>query len=76
MSSLESSHLPAAGTTGVCQVLVHMDGETVVRISGDPDSVTSRGYLCPKGAAAPDMLYHPDTGSEPPKCYICKAYRA
>ena len=48
------------GCHGVCQVLVHMDGEKIVRISGDPESPTSRGYLCPKGAAAPEMLYHPD----------------
>ena len=48
------------GCHGVCQVLVHMDGEKIVRVSGDPDSPTSRGFLCPKGAAAPEMLYHPD----------------
>ena len=48
------------GCHGVCQVLVHMDGEKIVRVSGDPDSPTSRGFICPKGAAAPEMLYHPD----------------
>ena len=46
------------GCHGVCQVLVHMDGDRVVKVVGDPDSPTSRGYLCPKGAAAPEMLYH------------------
>jgi len=45
---------------GVCQVLVHLEGERVVKITGDPDSPTSRGYLCPKGAASVDLLYHPD----------------
>jgi anaerobic selenocysteine-containing dehydrogenase len=45
---------------GVCQVLVHIDGDKVVKITGDPDSPTSRGYLCPKGAASPQLLYHPD----------------
>jgi anaerobic selenocysteine-containing dehydrogenase len=48
------------GCHGVCQVLVHLDGEEVVRVSGDPDSPTSRGFICPKGAAAPELLYHPD----------------
>jgi anaerobic selenocysteine-containing dehydrogenase len=48
------------GCHGVCQVLVHMDGEQIVRVSGDPDSPTSRGYICPKGAAAPETLLHPD----------------
>ena len=45
---------------GVCQVLVHMEGERVVKVTGDPDSPTSRGYICPKGAASPELLYHPD----------------
>jgi anaerobic selenocysteine-containing dehydrogenase len=50
----------------VCQVLVHLD-ETgrVIRIAGDPDSPTSRGYLCPKGEAAPELLYHPDRITHP-----------
>lgn len=45
---------------GVCQVLVHMEGDRVVKVAGDPDSPTSRGYICPKGASSVDLLYHPD----------------
>jgi len=45
---------------GVCQVLVHVEGDRVVKVTGDPDSPTSRGYICPKGAASPELLYHPD----------------
>ncbi|OGP59540.1 MAG: dehydrogenase [Deltaproteobacteria bacterium RBG_13_61_14] len=45
---------------GVCQVLVHLDGDRVIKVTGDPDSLTSKGYLCPKGAASPELLYHPD----------------
>ncbi len=45
---------------GVCQVLVHLEGDRVVRITGDPDSPTSRGYICPKGKAGPELLYHPN----------------
>ena len=45
---------------GVCQVLVHLEGDRVVKITGDHDSPTSRGYLCPKGAASPELLYHSD----------------
>ena len=48
------------GCHGVCQVLVHMEGDKVVKVTGDPESPTSRGYLCPKGAAAPEILYHKD----------------
>jgi anaerobic selenocysteine-containing dehydrogenase len=48
------------GCHGVCQVLVHLEGEKIVQVSGDPASPTSRGFICPKGIAAPEMLYHPD----------------
>jgi anaerobic selenocysteine-containing dehydrogenase len=41
------------GGHGVCQVLVHMEADRVVKVTGDLDSPTSRGYLCPKGTAAP-----------------------
>ena len=45
---------------GVCRVLVHLEGDRVVKVTGDPDSIVSRGYICPKGRAAPELLYHPD----------------
>ena len=53
------------GCHGVCQVLVHLEGDRVVRVTGDPDSPTSRGHLCPKGKAAPELLYHPDRLTHP-----------
>ena len=53
------------GCHGVCQVLVHMEGGRVVKVTGDPDSPISRGYLCPKGAAAPELLYHLDRVTYP-----------
>ena len=42
-----------------------MEGDHVVKVSGDPESPTSGGFLCPKGAAAPEMLYHPDRLTHP-----------
>lgn len=49
------------GCHGVCQVLVHRDEQgRPVKVAGDPDSPTSRGYLCPKGAAAIEQANHPD----------------
>lgn len=45
---------------GVCQVLIHMKGDRVERITGDPESPISRGHICSKGAASPELLYHPD----------------
>ncbi|MHB8897095.1 MAG: molybdopterin-dependent oxidoreductase, partial [Candidatus Geothermincolia bacterium] len=53
------------GCHGVCGVLAHLEGDRVVKVTGDPDSPTSRGYLCPKGAAAPQLLYHPDRVTHP-----------
>jgi anaerobic selenocysteine-containing dehydrogenase len=42
-----------------------MEGDRIVKVTGDPDSPTSRGYLCPKGAAAPEVLYHKDRLTHP-----------
>ncbi len=56
----EAVRTSCRGCHGVCQVLVHLRQGRVVRVTGDPDSPTSQGYLCPKGAAAPELLYHPD----------------
>ena len=53
------------GCHGVCQVLVHLKGNRVVKVTGDPESPTSRGYLCPKGSAAPELLYHRDRLTHP-----------
>ena len=50
---------------GVCQVLVHLEDGKVVKITGDKDSPLSRGYICPKGVASPEMLYHPDRLTHP-----------
>ena len=50
---------------GVCQVNVHLEGEKVVKITGDPESPASRGYICPKGMASPELLYHPDRLTSP-----------
>ena len=37
-----------------------MKDEKLVKVTGDPDSPTSQGYLCVKGKSAPELLYHPD----------------
>jgi anaerobic selenocysteine-containing dehydrogenase len=45
---------------GGCGVLVHSEGDRVVKINGDPDSPLNRGKICPKGQASIEHLYHPD----------------
>ncbi len=54
------------GCHGICQVLVHLDKQgRVARVEGDPASLTSRGYICPKGQAAPEFIYHPERVTRP-----------
>ncbi|OGO31843.1 MAG: hypothetical protein A2Z29_04440 [Chloroflexi bacterium RBG_16_56_11] len=48
------------GCHGVCGVLLHLKEGRLVRVTGDPESPTSRGYICVKGKSAPELLYHPD----------------
>jgi anaerobic selenocysteine-containing dehydrogenase len=48
------------GCHGVCGVRLHMKDGKLVKVTGDPDSLTSRGFLCVKGKSAPELLYHPD----------------
>ena len=49
------------GCHGVCQVLVHLDDSGhPVKITGDPDSPASKGYICPKGAYGIKFATHPE----------------
>ncbi len=44
-----------------CEVLVYTDKESgkVLRVEGDPSSPQTRGVLCSKGLASPDLCYNP-----------------
>ena len=44
---------------GGCGLLVKIENGRIIQIKGDPDSFT-RGYICPKGRAHIERLYHPD----------------
>jgi thiosulfate reductase/polysulfide reductase chain A len=43
-----------------CGVIVHLKDGKVTRVTGDPDHPMNRGFICVKGQAQPDLLYHPD----------------
>ena len=45
---------------GICGVLVHIRDGRVVKVTGDRDCPTSNGYICAKGRASVELLYHPD----------------
>jgi len=43
-----------------CGVLVHLNGDRIVRVTGDTQNPVSKGRLCPKGMASLEYLNHPD----------------
>lgn len=52
---------------GGCALIVGVRGNEIVSVKGDPDGFLNRGYLCPKGAASPHKLHHPDRLTHPLK---------
>jgi anaerobic selenocysteine-containing dehydrogenase len=43
----------------LCGMLVEVEDGRVVRVAGDPDNPDSRGFLCVRGQAAPEILGNP-----------------
>jgi anaerobic selenocysteine-containing dehydrogenase len=50
-----------------CGIQVEVEGDRVLRITGDPDDVMSHGYICPKAAALADLHADPDRLRTPVK---------
>ncbi len=50
---------------GGCALLVGVKDNRILQIKGDPDGTLSHGYLCPKGAASPERLNHPQRLKQP-----------
>jgi anaerobic selenocysteine-containing dehydrogenase len=48
-----------------CGIDVEVDGERVLRITGDREDPISRGYICPKAAALADLYTDPDRLRQP-----------
>lgn len=42
-----------------CGMRVRVEGGRIEKVQGDPEHPVSRGYLCPKGAAAREVVYAP-----------------
>jgi anaerobic selenocysteine-containing dehydrogenase len=49
----------------MCGIVVHVDGERVVRVSGDADHPVSEGYTCPKGRSLPEVHHDPARLADP-----------
>jgi anaerobic selenocysteine-containing dehydrogenase len=56
-------HLCSAG----CGILVRVADGKVVKLEGNPMHPVNQGALCPKGQAAPELLYNPDRLTSPLK---------
>ncbi|UJA20238.1 molybdopterin-dependent oxidoreductase [Thermoleophilia bacterium SCSIO 60948] len=50
-----------------CGISVEVDGDRVLRITGDKDDPMSKGYICPKAAANADLYEDPDRLDSPVK---------
>jgi len=50
---------------GGCSLLAGVANGRVVKIKGDPEGYLNRGYICPKGLASADRLYHPSRLKHP-----------
>jgi len=51
--------------SGGCGILARVAGGHVVKLEGNPMHPVNLGTLCPKGQAAPELLYNPDRLSGP-----------
>jgi anaerobic selenocysteine-containing dehydrogenase len=49
----------------VCGLTVEMEGTSISGVRGDPEDPFSRGHICPKAAAIPDVQNDPDRIREP-----------
>jgi thiosulfate reductase / polysulfide reductase chain A len=45
---------------GGCGVLLHVQGDRLVKVEGDRESPLNHGRLCPIGTVTLDLVYHPD----------------
>jgi anaerobic selenocysteine-containing dehydrogenase len=50
-----------------CGILLHYEGDKVVKVTGDPDHPINRGAICERGRLMIDHLYHKDRLNYPLK---------
>ena len=50
-----------------CGVLVTVENGKVTSIKGDPEHPMNKGFICPKGAAYSEFVFHPDRLTHPLK---------
>lgn len=50
---------------GGCGALLTVEDGRLVKVTGDPDSPMSRGWMCVKGMSTPEIANHPDRLHQP-----------
>ena len=50
---------------GGCGALLTVEGGRLVKVTGDPDSPMSKGWMCVKGMSSPEIANHPDRLTQP-----------
>lgn len=50
---------------GSCGILVHVEDGKVVEVKGDPQNPLTGGFICMRGLASLEYLYHPDRLKHP-----------
>jgi anaerobic selenocysteine-containing dehydrogenase len=50
---------------GGCGALITVKDGRVVKVTGDPDSPMSKGWMCVKGMSSPEIANHPDRLTQP-----------
>jgi anaerobic selenocysteine-containing dehydrogenase len=48
-----------------CGIIVTVEDGRIAKVEGDPDYPPTRGYICAKGRAFPELIYHPDRVTHP-----------
>jgi thiosulfate reductase/polysulfide reductase chain A len=43
-----------------CGALVTVNDGTITKVQGDPEHPMNQGFICVKGKAVPELVYHPD----------------
>ncbi len=49
----------------ICGIVLDVEDGRITRVRGDPEDPFSRGHVCPKAAAIPDVVDDPDRVREP-----------
>jgi anaerobic selenocysteine-containing dehydrogenase len=65
VSRLRSVHSFCRMCNAMCGIVVHVDGDRVARVTGDPAHPVSEGYTCPKGRALPEVHHDPARLEDP-----------